>query len=426
MEGKDPILMLTMEKGPLEGQTLEFVPRSKIQIGRTVRGNTISIKDAGISTKHLGINFEDASGRAGSWIISDLGSSNGTFLNSDKLEPFMHVRLSNGDVIKIGEYTEIKVRIGVEVEVEESKVRRNPLRQRGRKFGAGSLSKTNVVEEKLGVETVEEIGNVGRDEAVAKLRPKRGKGVKKEEIEVVCADFNQNGAEGMKGKQVKVESSKRITRSMRNGGNLENLEETGILCGKELESSMRITRVMRKGENFESLEDSGLQGDKELGNKNVKKGRKGRRNLKTETLIECVEDETGESVEILEQLDSEVRELKVVNEELRVKEVVEEKDGRVVDGMVGKEGVNSGVEGCGASANTSGVKNRNSYELDLEKMTMGEWLDYLEVNLPKQIFDDTEEMILGMRQKAKKFHEFMLQRKNSKKKVEVPWTSWKE
>nr|GMC82992.1 FHA domain-containing protein At4g14490-like [Ipomoea batatas] len=53
-------------------------------------------------------------------------------------------------------------------------------------------------------------------------------------------------------------------------------------------------------------------------------------------------------------------------------------------------------------------------EVNLEILTLGEWLDYLEIYVPKQIIDVTEEMILEMRKKAEKLQEFMLHQKNAK------------
>ena len=51
---------------------------------------------------------------------------------------------------------------------------------------------------------------------------------------------------------------------------------------------------------------------------------------------------------------------------------------------------------------------------DLEKMSLGEWFDYLEVYLPKQIHEETEEMILRMNQRAEQFHEFVLKQMHDK------------
>ncbi|KAH9603453.1 hypothetical protein KSS87_006493 [Heliosperma pusillum] len=51
---------------------------------------------------------------------------------------------------------------------------------------------------------------------------------------------------------------------------------------------------------------------------------------------------------------------------------------------------------------------------NLEKMTVGEWLDYLDVYLPKQIYTVTDEIIDDMRKRAKQFAVFMLQQQKEK------------
>lgn len=167
---------------------------------------------------------------------------------------------------------------------------------------------------------------------------------------------------------------------------------------KDEENVRRITRSAVKVGNVENLE--------ELGNKNTKKGRRERRNLKVESFIDAVDEDKVKVAGTMEKLELQVK------EDSLVKEVSEEEENRAVGEMLEKEGRD---EDSGALGSVSDIKDGNLSELDLEKMTLGDWLDYLEVHLAKQIVDNTEEMILGMRQKAEKFHEFMMQQKNSRR-----------
>ncbi|KAG0498035.1 hypothetical protein HPP92_002342 [Vanilla planifolia] len=101
-----PILMISITKGCKEGETVECNPRSTIRIGRIVRGNTLAIKDPGISQKHLILQFLPEIAR---WVVTDLGSSNGTCINGGLITPDAPYPLADGDVIKIGEKTVISV-----------------------------------------------------------------------------------------------------------------------------------------------------------------------------------------------------------------------------------------------------------------------------------------------------------------------------
>ncbi|KAJ4982194.1 hypothetical protein NE237_033031 [Protea cynaroides] len=109
-----PTLELIIEKGPREGETLVRKPGSVVRIGRLVKGNTFPIKDSGISSQHMLIEC-----KAAKWVVSDLESSNGTLLNKVKLQALLTYDLRDGDMIKIGEYTSIKVKIVEEPKVDE-------------------------------------------------------------------------------------------------------------------------------------------------------------------------------------------------------------------------------------------------------------------------------------------------------------------
>jgi len=111
-----------VELGPREGEILEFRPGSTVRIGRVVRGNNVTIKDAGISSKHLVIVSE-----SGKWSLQDLNSSNGTTLNSTVLSPYKSFDLRDGDTFKLEELTSILVQVNVHEET--SQLRRNPRRR---------------------------------------------------------------------------------------------------------------------------------------------------------------------------------------------------------------------------------------------------------------------------------------------------------
>ncbi|PNY03083.1 FHA domain-containing protein, partial [Trifolium pratense] len=51
---------------------------------------------------------------------------------------------------------------------------------------------------------------------------------------------------------------------------------------------------------------------------------------------------------------------------------------------------------------------------DLNKMTLGEWFDFMVVYLPKKINDETEAIIDSMRQKAERLREYVIMYQNQK------------
>ncbi|XP_057476528.1 FHA domain-containing protein At4g14490-like [Actinidia eriantha] len=431
-------LKLIMEKGPKEGENLEFRPGSVIRIGRVVRGNTLVIKDAGVSSKHLTIES-----RPGQWVVTDLDSSNGTVLNGSQLQPLTPSVLSDGDVIKFGEFTSIKVKI--EVHGGDSRLRRNPNRGTAKEEESGGevvvaenrsrrgRSKANLAsiceDGALGLGIGGELGNtvgvgaencgrrggskvnlglIGEDSALGlgirgelgsavgvvmekprgRGRPRRGQVVKSEpekslcEVESVEELVNVGLIEAKQGRQV----STRRTRSLKD-------KEDSSGCGngcKEIEIPVQIVRKMTRG------------------------GTRRKKNLGAEPL-ECVMNEV-----LAEKKD--VKESNLVQEECKMVEgnlINEEMEAVQAEALEDKNVKERGQCGQESLATSSGNK-ESGVEAgdgpDLEKMTLGEWFDYLEVYLPKQIYEGTEEMILRMNQKAEKFHEFVLKQMNDKEK----------
>ena len=85
-------LKLHVVKGKEPGQVIVVPDDSKVVIGR--KNADVCLDDQMLSRQHMKVEL-----RAGQAIIADLGSSNGTFLNGDKIA---ESRLAHGDKIKIG------------------------------------------------------------------------------------------------------------------------------------------------------------------------------------------------------------------------------------------------------------------------------------------------------------------------------------
>ncbi|PRQ18953.1 putative transcription factor interactor and regulator FHA-SMAD family [Rosa chinensis] len=198
----EPLAALKLEvlKGPREGETLEYRPRSKVRIGRVVRGNNLAIKDSGISTNHLIIHSDSESGK---WMIRDLDSSNGTVVNDTKLKPDTPLELNDGDEIKIGEYTSISVHI------DGHRLRRNPRR-------GAAVENSELEREGEEIEVVE--------------KPKRGRGrprgvLKSEDLveEVAVVPDSETCSE-----QVKIEPKRRGE-----GRKRKNVQQVPLMCEKD-------------------------------------------------------------------------------------------------------------------------------------------------------------------------------------------------
>ena len=89
-----PRLVLKFDQEPLKTYN---IPEPVITIGRLPE-NTISIVNMGVSRRHARIELD----RDGKYVITDLNSLNGTFVNNEKVSK---TALSPGDSIVIGKYT---------------------------------------------------------------------------------------------------------------------------------------------------------------------------------------------------------------------------------------------------------------------------------------------------------------------------------
>ncbi|KAK6929832.1 Forkhead-associated (FHA) domain [Dillenia turbinata] len=497
---KTSTLKLIFEKGPLEGETLDFNPKAsrRVKIGRVVKGNTLSIKDAGISTKHLSLDFV-----SNKWKISDLGSSNGTFINGVSIPASKPWDLEDGDLVKIGECTSFKV--SIQDEESENQVPRNPRRRgavpveerieeeierlnlgsqvenrvtRGRAKKIRALKEENLSlnkrcgdGERMEGRVEEDDGKVDNLGNIVENKVKRGRWKKfadlKNEPEIEkCDDDDKvgnlgnavvNGVKGVRGKKTRDLKNRPENESFGihgKDGDLDLSQEQEIVEGLTLRSTKGSDNG---GKSYEKRDDGEQVGN--LGNvveKKVKRGRPKRtQNLKNETDIvssgvqekdgdlglsqqaenvaermslrrtrsskndvekvigsSLVNEENGNARgqtrrgQVLEDEKLESAPVRALEDEKIVEEDETVADEANIVRATGKESVSSsGVKESGGEVNN---------ESDLEKMTLGQWFDYLEVNLPKQIISETEEMIFEMQQKAKQFHDFLLQQQAEK------------
>ncbi|XP_022145157.1 FHA domain-containing protein At4g14490-like [Momordica charantia] len=396
-------ITLIIVQGPREGETLEFPSGTTIRIGRVVRGNSIAIKDAGISTKHLSIQPEPVSGK---WVLQDLDSSNGTFVNDTKLPPHDAFALSDGDTIKFGEWTSILVRINTN---EECRSRRNPRRKAAEKCtGAdvvGSVAQTRGRRGKA-VEEVSVLGG-GNDAGLESgrcLRPRRGRGVKAE-IDNEVPDCK------------KIEDNLDVGRGLESVTDLEN-EPSPKITARSTRRAKNDVRVAADSVIGKVPENSCVGGEVKAGAKKTR-GTRGRKKLQNEP-PDCSTVTKLEHTEAIEQRSS--GENTLVDDEEGKKNVNVEETG---SGSYPQEAcdpdVNENVciisEGCeevagGRASHDTDSPCKADKALDLKKMTLGEWFDYLETHLPKQIIDATEEIISSMRIKSAQVREYIARQKN--------------
>ena len=466
MEG--PILKLIFEKGPRGGETLEFNPGSAIRVGRVVRGNNLQIKDSGISSKHLSIQLE-----SGKWVVRDLDSSNGTLLNNAQLLPDKPADLRDFDSIKIGELTSITVRI---IGCDESRLRRNPRRggagregemdavglvaeNRGRK-GASKLVRVLKEEENEAIlASVSEVGfdnNVG---VVAETRARRGRPKKaivleneavEESGEVEERDRSLDYAVGSAaGNRGRKEASKmvRVLKEEENEAVLASVSEVGL--GKKLDNNVGV--VMENGGRRgrpkkakvlknEPVEESGevQEGERslDLGRESGKVGqvgvepvsqigsRRSRASKKEDYLVSSLILQKIPEISKLDYVEIGIEEKKTKMGLRRKRNTQDEPmETDAIDGSTDKEVVRG--SNCEEKTYTESSSMQGATECstevgdgpDLEKMTLGDWFDNLELNLSKQIFDVTEEMIAGMRERGQQVGEYTLQQKKGKLSV---------
>ncbi|XP_009134668.1 FHA domain-containing protein At4g14490 isoform X1 [Brassica rapa] len=485
-----PLLKLALVKGPREGESFEYKPGSTIRIGRFVRGNEIAIKDAGISTKHLRIVSDSEN-----WIIHDLGSSNGTTLNSESLDADAPATLRHGDEIKLGEYTSIVVSFETDVEAaeeekeEEPKLPPRPRRNTRRRIpdpepDPVQEKPTQPEPAKRGRATRSKVAVTKEEEeaavAVEKKGNSRARGGKKKNTEAVLDSIKLEIEDTPKG--VEISAKKRGTRSSRQVGDVKS-EDTG------LEEMRRTTRSKRKeigGDdsfldldmvlsqaraNKKKVEKKSVVGEMEARDEDVEDDKENEKDVEAQKGRSEPSDEEDDAPKRVEQVETESRKTTLGEDDackreeqveiesrkttLGEEDVVEDKENEKEDDTSDKddetskkveielgksalgedgeaenlqdaveESVEAGVETSDGEcdeeeeekAEQESRNEKNVEKVDLEKMTLGDWFEYMKVYMRKKIVDETEEMIEGMRAKSRRVHQYIAEQKQAQGK----------
>ncbi|CAH8276701.1 unnamed protein product, partial [Arabidopsis lyrata] len=353
-----PSLRLLFVKGPRKGDALEYKLGSTIRVGRIVRGNEIAIKDAGISTKHLWIGSV-----SGNWVVQDLGSSNGTLLNSKDLDPETPVDLGDGDVIEFGEYTSIVVNFVIDDVLEEKPPRNNRRQANARK--RIRVSESSNLDVKIASKPSSRVRKVRKIEDSEKLGVTDG--LEKELLVEKKVNFrNVESIQSSCVNSVKVKIEDLTMAEENSGRGVKKIESVGKSC---------------------------------LGVVNVEKEEALKEKRTTRATRSKKIDIVGDPYLELEMVLNQARKNNGKNKKAEHKRLKSFEDDEVTDS--GEQDLSCPVE----------EDMKNELDTDLRKMTLGALFSFLEGHLSKGINNETESMIEPMRSKTQRVREYIAEQR---------------
>mgnify|MGYP001297515475 CR=1 FL=1 len=94
--GRPILARFLLQNGHLAGRAFRF-HQDLTTIGRT-NGNDLIIQGKTVSRRHARLWFEN-----NRWLLTDMQSANGTFVNSARLQPNQPVALNDGDILNFGD-----------------------------------------------------------------------------------------------------------------------------------------------------------------------------------------------------------------------------------------------------------------------------------------------------------------------------------
>jgi len=117
-----PYIKLVQSSSASSGQTVTEARQTPVRIGRDPGSTILFSGDAAkvVSTRHAELRFD-----GGAWVVADLGSRNGTFLNGRRLAASASSPLKVGDTIRLGE-SGPELRVTALAEVPEATLPEHP------------------------------------------------------------------------------------------------------------------------------------------------------------------------------------------------------------------------------------------------------------------------------------------------------------
>lgn len=401
------ILQITVLKGRKNGETLVCKPGSKVRIGRVIKGNDFAMRDPGISENHLCFHILPESSR---WVVSDLGSSNGTILNGSKIQAWVPVPISDSDIIKIGETSQLLLKIVPSVllkeneegneDVKSRRINARPCLARG-SIRAGSSRGSEDKEVKEDKSSVLIPVRDGRSNAQANsARVSKEEGTLEFDFgsDLMHKTAHKRKVGGQRRKNAKDNTNSGINEKLEGNRNVVLFSSVQI---EEPDQSigMKLRRNPRRGNSSSALKEVDMNRDVGVGieEKGVRVKRK-----------EMKGKETGISDdEMSNRIDKLLLETGNDNDDSDNVIISDEGKGFKAKTTVNSSKVTEMEKGDGNIGLKRGLEVNCEVGDHFEKFTLEQWFDSMELFLPKVIHDESETIINILKEKARKFEEFI-------------------
>ncbi|PNT68472.1 hypothetical protein BRADI_3g40970v3 [Brachypodium distachyon] len=416
MAAAPPVLTLTVEKGPREGETRQCRAGAALRVGLVVSGNDLAVRDAGTSQRHLAIEFLPPP-PAARWAVSDLGSSNGTLLNGAPLVPSVPAPLSHGDLISLGESTVLAVSIASDSDMNPAGPRRSSrlaaagvaaeerpipaVTRRSKQKNAVAAEPPEAVKEEI--EEAAEVMQHGRRKKIVKP-PEPEK--EKEEVVVVPTRRVRTVKFAEPEKEVEGKEEAAVTFHARRKNKAVTVAPPELLPktrskrgrGRVTTASARNT-ILEEEDQVEQEESEVAAAREQAGNQTATNGDDADKGGKVAAGYEAVEG-TSMTLEEEVRVARRGRARRALKGMTNAQCAASDDRGEEIKcaGDVEEDGKRE-VVGSGGEVGDMEKEEEHAGRSSLETMTLGHWFDRMEKYLPRIINEAADEMIATMEER---------------------------